>query len=216
MPAKTVIAIALAAATAAGMSGTSFADDAVRAPGAVRATETPSPTEPEATMSPSAPFTAPDVTAEQAISKAMDKVQDSKVASASLEGEEGSQSWDILVLDKDGKWQTVMVDATSGDVTGPKAASSETTAKMSTAVKDAKITATDAITKATEKQPGTVKELKFHEKDGKGAWMVEVVDDQGAEHEVVVDATSGEAVMKPTESPTMSPTESPASPMPTP
>ncbi|WP_170201415.1 PepSY domain-containing protein [Actinocorallia herbida] len=217
MPAKTVLALAFAATTAAGMSGgavAAFADDAVRAPGAVQATETasPMPSSPESpgaspSAGPSESFTAPDVTAEQAISKAMEKQQDSTIASAKLESEAGTETWQVETLTKDDKWHQVTVDATTGEVTEDKESSES---KQSTAVKDAKIKATDAIAKATEQQPGTVKELEFKEKDSKGSWTVEVVDDQGMTHEVKVDAETGEATMQPAETPTMSPTESPA------
>ncbi|MFI1886971.1 PepSY domain-containing protein [Streptomyces jumonjinensis] len=56
----------------------------------------------------------------------------------------------------------------------------------------AKISAKDAASAALEQKPGSVESV---DRDDDGAWEVEIVDAQGRDHEVRVDAESGKATL---------------------
>ncbi|MER7044136.1 PepSY domain-containing protein [Streptomyces jumonjinensis] len=56
----------------------------------------------------------------------------------------------------------------------------------------AKISAKDAASAALEQKPGSVESV---DRDDDGAWEVEIVDAQGRDHEVRVDAQSGKATL---------------------
>ncbi|MCD0452096.1 PepSY domain-containing protein [Actinocorallia sp. API 0066] len=202
MPAKTVIALAFTATAAAGIAaGTALAsaDDVLRVPVAV-ATETPTadPTTPTDGTTPA----TPQVTIEQAMTKALEK-QEGLVSAAELDtADDGKQTWHVDLLTKDDKWRDLEVDATSGEVIEDKEDSGgdQEDAK---ALREAKVTAADAVTKATAQQPGTVTSLGFDYEDGaQPSWKVDVRADDGAEHEVVVNADSGEVTPSATASPT--------------
>ena len=58
-------------------------------------------------------------------------------------------------------------------------------------VKDAKVTAEQAIKTAMEKVPGTVVEAELEKKHGKTVWEVEILGDDGKVTEVHIDAATG-------------------------
>ena len=61
-------------------------------------------------------------------------------------------------------------------------------------VKDAKVTAEQAIKTATEKVPGTVVEAELEKKHGKTVWEVEVLGADGNVTEVHIDAATGAVI----------------------
>ena len=61
-------------------------------------------------------------------------------------------------------------------------------------VKDAKVTAEQAIKTAMEKVPGTVVEAELEKKHGKTVWEVEILGDDGKVTEVHIDAGDGTAI----------------------
>jgi uncharacterized membrane protein YkoI len=61
-------------------------------------------------------------------------------------------------------------------------------------VKDAKVTAEQAIKTAIEKVPGTVVEAELEKKHGKTVWEVEILGDDGKVTEVHIDAATGTVI----------------------
>lgn len=61
-------------------------------------------------------------------------------------------------------------------------------------VKDAKVTAEQAIKTATEKVPGTVVEAELEKKHGKTVWEVEILGADGKVTEVHIDAATGTVI----------------------
>ena len=66
--------------------------------------------------------------------------------------------------------------------------------KVADLVKDAKVTAEQAIKTATEKVPGTVVEAELEKKHGKTVWEVEVFGGDGTVTEVHIDAATGTVI----------------------
>ncbi|MDX6739601.1 PepSY domain-containing protein [Actinocorallia sp. A-T 12471] len=190
MPAKTVIALAFTATAAAGIAaGTALAsaDSALRVP-VVAATETPT-APPEGTQ-PAAPAITPD----QAMTKANEKVS-GKIAATELDDESQPPSWKVTVVTDDDKWHEVTVDGTSGEVTGDQETDGDSDEAKK--IRDAKVTAADAVKKATETQPGTLESVDFGDEGDKPVWDVTVKADDGAEHELQVPADDANATATP-------------------
>jgi uncharacterized membrane protein YkoI len=61
-------------------------------------------------------------------------------------------------------------------------------------VKDAKVTAEQAIKTAMEKVPGTVVEAELEKKHGKTVWEVEILGADGKVTEVHIDAANGTVI----------------------
>src|ERR1044071_5102615 len=61
-------------------------------------------------------------------------------------------------------------------------------------VKDAKVTAEQAIKTAMEKVPGTVVEAELEKKHGKTVWEVEILGVDGTVTEVHIDAANGTVI----------------------
>ena len=61
-------------------------------------------------------------------------------------------------------------------------------------VKDAKVTADQAIKTAMEKVPGTVVEAELEKKHGKTVWEVEILGADGKVTEVHIDAANGNVI----------------------
>lgn len=66
--------------------------------------------------------------------------------------------------------------------------------KVADLVKDAKVTAEQAIKTASEKVPGTVVEAELEKKHGKTVWEVEVFGADGSVTEVHIDAATGTVI----------------------
>lgn len=66
--------------------------------------------------------------------------------------------------------------------------------KVADLVKDAKVTADQAIKTASEKVPGTVVEAELEKKHGKTVWEVEVFGADGSVTEVHIDAATGTVI----------------------
>ena len=66
--------------------------------------------------------------------------------------------------------------------------------KVADLVKDAKVTADQAIKTAMEKVPGTVVEAELEKKHGKTVWEVEVLGADGKVTEVHIDAADGTVI----------------------
>lgn len=77
---------------------------------------------------------------------------------------------------------------------GTAALSDDKEAHLGDLVKDAKITAEQAIKTAMEKVPGTVVEVELEKKHGKTVWEVEIFGADGTVTEVHIDATAGTVI----------------------
>ena len=67
-------------------------------------------------------------------------------------------------------------------------------ANVADLVKDAKVTAEQAIKTAMEKVPGTVVEAELEKKHGKTIWEVEILGADGKVTEVHIDAANGTVI----------------------
>lgn len=74
------------------------------------------------------------------------------------------------------------------------ALSDDKEAHVADLVKDAKITAEQAIKTAMEKVPGTVVEAELEKKHGKTVWEVEIFGVEGSVTEVHIDAATGAVI----------------------
>ena len=72
--------------------------------------------------------------------------------------------------------------------------SDEKERKVADLVKDAKVTAEQAIKTAMEKVPGTVVEAELEKKHGKTVWEVEILGADGKVTEVHIDAADGTVI----------------------
>ena len=79
-----------------------------------------------------------------------------------------------------GFWTTAWSDDKEGNITD--------------LVKDAKVTAEQAIKTAMEKVPGTVVEAELEKKHGKTVWEVEILGADGKVTEVHIDAATGTVI----------------------
>jgi uncharacterized membrane protein YkoI len=77
---------------------------------------------------------------------------------------------------------------------GTTAWSDDKEGKITDLVKDAKVTAEQAIKTAMEKVPGTVVEAELEKKHGKTVWEVEVLGADGKITEVHIDAATGTVI----------------------
>jgi uncharacterized membrane protein YkoI len=71
---------------------------------------------------------------------------------------------------------------------------SDSKAKITDLVKDAKVTIDQALKTASEKAPGTIVEAELEKKHGKTVWEVEVLGADGHVTEVHIDAASGDVI----------------------
>jgi uncharacterized membrane protein YkoI len=84
--------------------------------------------------------------------------------------------------------------ATSLVLGSSTAAWSDKEDKVADLVKDAKVTAEQAIKTATEKVSGTVVEAELEKKHGKTVWEVEILGSDGKITEVHIDAAEGTVI----------------------
>jgi uncharacterized membrane protein YkoI len=71
---------------------------------------------------------------------------------------------------------------------------SDSKAKITDLVKDAKVTIDQALKTSSEKAPGTIVEAELEKKHGKTVWEVEVLGADGHVTEVHIDAASGDVI----------------------
>ncbi|MEU7315268.1 PepSY domain-containing protein [Streptomyces sp. NPDC007083] len=117
------------------------------------------------------------------------------------------QVWEADVLAEDGTWHDVKIDATTGDVVknaenAENAENGVDTRKDDerSVVRSVELDAATAGKKAAAAAEGAVTSVGL-EDDGrdKGRWEAEAVDEQGTEHELVLDGTSGKVLHHETE-----------------
>jgi uncharacterized membrane protein YkoI len=94
------------------------------------------------------------------------------------------RAYTLLAMLTFGLWLASATAAWSDDKEG----------KISDLVKDAKVTAEQAIKTAMEKVPGTVVEAELEKKHGKTVWEVEIFGADGKVTEVHIDAGDGTVI----------------------
>ncbi|MFB6960657.1 PepSY domain-containing protein [Streptomyces sp. NPDC056309] len=116
------------------------------------------------------------------------------VTEVELDGRRGEAVWEVDIVDAEGVEHEVTVNAADGEVIAVRADRVVDTAGRGDAApaKSDRTGLGQAVDTALGKVPGTATsaELDGHH-DGTAAWHVDVTDDQGAAHEVVVDARTG-------------------------
>ncbi|MFI1289957.1 PepSY domain-containing protein [Streptomyces sp. NPDC020792] len=110
------------------------------------------------------------------------------------DGRRGQPVWEVDIVDAEGIEHEVTVNAADGKVSAGRADRVGDTADPDDAAlaKSARTGLGQAVDTALDKVPGTATsaELDDHH-DRTTAWHIDVTDDQGAAHEVVVDARTG-------------------------
>jgi uncharacterized membrane protein YkoI len=115
---------------------------------------------------------------------------------ADLDKEHGKLAWEFVVLAKNDTWHRVDVDATSGKVLTSRTTTDHGDVTVADA-KAAKITLTQAADTAEKQVTGKVTEatLDTHfNKQKRLNWEVDLRDDAGKKHEVVIDAATGKVI----------------------
>ncbi|MFD4976277.1 PepSY domain-containing protein [Streptomyces sp. NPDC058424] len=116
------------------------------------------------------------------------------VTEVELDGRRGEAVWEVDIVDAKGIEHEVTVNAADGEVIAGRADRVVDTAGRGDAAlaESARTGLGQAVDTALGKVPGTATsaELDGHH-DGTAAWHIDVTDDQGAAHVVVVDARTG-------------------------
>lgn len=125
------------------------------------------------------------LSAAEVIDKALGEVEGDVL---SLDREDDDSRWEVLVRASDGAGTEVWVDPTSGDVLDQRSENVPSEARDGAP----KFTAKEAVEAATSAvADGTVTDLDIDRERGKVVWDV-VVEANGAETDVQIDAASGE------------------------
>ncbi|MFV5997941.1 PepSY domain-containing protein, partial [Streptomyces sp. NPDC056231] len=138
----------------------------------------------------------------QAVDAALKSVQGT-VTSVDLDKEQGKAAWEVEIVDANGAEHEVTVDAQTGKVTvaqahkddegdDTKRGKSDDGSEEAALAKAAKTDVKAAADAALKSVQGTATSAELGNDDGKATvWEVEIVDANGAEHEVTVDAQTG-------------------------
>ncbi|GAA2494069.1 PepSY domain-containing protein [Streptomyces longisporus] len=115
------------------------------------------------------------------------------VTSVDLEGQQGKAVWKVDVVTDKGVEHEVTVNAADGKVTGSRVDQDDDRDGDATPAGPARTDLGRAVDASLGKVPGTVTSAEFEDDHGRtAAWQVDVTDAKGTEHEVTVDAGSGE------------------------
>ncbi|MET8676793.1 PepSY domain-containing protein [Streptomyces sp. NPDC004647] len=99
--------------------------------------------------------------------------------------------WEVDVLGADGTWHDVTVDAGNAEVLGSHT-DREHDDNLRSALKNADTDAKEAAAAALKSVPGTVESVDLDDDAKAGAWEAEVRGKDGKQHDLLVDAKSGE------------------------
>ncbi|WP_165978614.1 PepSY domain-containing protein [Actinomadura darangshiensis] len=131
------------------------------------------------------------------------KAAPGKIAEIELDGEHGRTVWEVDVLADDGTPRDVAVDAGNGKVTANRVDRPDQGddddgdgKAEAAALRNAKVTAPDAAATALKSVPGRVTSADFDREAGKAVWEVDVTAQNGTEHELTIDATTGKVLTK--------------------
>lgn len=116
---------------------------------------------------------------------------------AELKQENGVFVYNVIILDQNGKQQQVKINADTGKVTKTETVTQTTTQTTTTSTKtvsQVKITAAKAQTAALKEVNGAVKTAKLTKENGVNLYHVNVIGEDGKEHQVKVNASSGKIV----------------------
>ncbi|WP_433468806.1 PepSY domain-containing protein [Spirillospora sp. CA-128828] len=140
----------------------------------------------------------PAVSLTQAVDAAL-KAVPGKVEEIDLDDAHGRTVWEADVLADDGTWRDVTVDADNAKVTGNRADRPDEDDDgdhwaEAAALRNAKVTVSDAAGAALKAVPGRVTSAEFEHDDGKAVWELDVTAQDGTEHEVTVNAVTGKVI----------------------
>ncbi|CNF52771.1 Peptidase propeptide and YPEB domain [Mycobacterium tuberculosis] len=116
------------------------------------------------------------------------------VAEIELDDEHGRTAWEVEVVAGNGDRRDVTVDAGDGRVLKNRADDrddDDDDRGDAAALRGAKVTAPAAADAALRAVPGRVTSADFETEHGRAVWEVDVAGEDGAEHEVTVDAGNG-------------------------
>ncbi|WP_203596184.1 PepSY domain-containing protein [Actinomadura bangladeshensis] len=142
-----------------------------------------------------APKTA--VSLAQAVDAAL-KAAPGTVAEIELDDEHGRTAWEIDVVAENGERRDVAIDAADGKVLTNRADDRDDDRDDDdpAALRGAKVTAAAAADAALKAVPGRVTSADFETGHGKAVWEVDVAGQDGAEHELTIDAADGKVLAK--------------------
>ncbi|MFA1547813.1 PepSY domain-containing protein [Actinomadura chokoriensis] len=141
----------------------------------------------------------------QAVDAAL-KASPGKIAEIELDDENGKTVWEADVVADNGDRREVTVDSGTGKVLTNRA--DDQTGKQTdekaddraeddaelAALREAKVSASAATDAALKAAPGHATSAEFENEDGKAVWEVDVTGQDGAEHEITVDAATGKVL----------------------
>jgi uncharacterized membrane protein YkoI len=142
-----------------------------------------------------APKTA--VSLGQAVDAAL-KAAPGTVAESELDDEDGRTAWEVDVVTENGERRDVTVDAGTGKVLQNRADDRDDDGRDDdpAALRGAKVTAQAAADAALMAVQGRVTSADFESEHGEAVWEVDVAGEDGAEHEVTIDAADGKVLAK--------------------
>ncbi|MGH3239654.1 MAG: PepSY domain-containing protein [Spirillospora sp.] len=146
------------------------------------------------------------VTAAQAAAVAL-KAAPGKVEEIELDDDDrATPVWEIDLLADNGAWREVTVDPKTGTLLSNRTARPDDADDdddggrgPSAALRQAKLTASDAAGAAVKAVPGTVTSVDFEREHGRPAWEVDVTTSNGTEHELLIDATTAKILTNTTD-----------------
>jgi uncharacterized membrane protein YkoI len=136
------------------------------------------------------------VSIKQAVDAAL-KTVPGKAEEVELDDEHGRTAWEIDVLAENGARRDVTVDAATGKVLTSRADDrddDDDDRDDAAALRKAKVTAPAAADAALKAVSGRVTSADFETEHGRAVWEVDVTGEDGAEHEVTVDAMTGKVL----------------------
>ncbi|TDB80696.1 peptidase M4 [Actinomadura sp. KC216] len=115
-----------------------------------------------------------------------------------MELDDGRRAWEVDLLAGTGGWREVRVDSGTGKILFNRAArpddDDDDDRNVPTALRKAKVSASEAAQAALKAVPGAVTSVDFEQEDGRSGWEVDVTGRDGAEHELIVDAATAKVV----------------------
>ncbi|MEE8600268.1 PepSY domain-containing protein [Euzebya tangerina] len=129
-------------------------------------------------------------------------------APAELEDEDGTVAYEVEVTDDAGTVHEVIIDANTGDVLAQEVdddddgadddegeeSEADEAAENAALAEQASLSAADAEAAATAAVPGTAAPAELEDEDGTVVYEVEVTDEAGTVHEVIIDANTGDVL----------------------
>jgi uncharacterized membrane protein YkoI len=137
---------------------------------------------------------APEVSPAEAAETALSEVSKGVLVSVELEGTKDTPVWSVDLVTSDYTEHDVRIDATDGSVADKKSEKDNDADDWdddSAIAKAASVDIDEAVKAAQDEVAGTVTSIEREGSEKSPLWSVDIVADDGSEHEVSVNATDG-------------------------